>query len=49
MMAKVLLRDVMDSDLSTFFGQQLDSEANRIAAFTRPDPTNRQAFDRHWA
>jgi RimJ/RimL family protein N-acetyltransferase len=49
MKTKVLLRDVTDSDLSTFFEQQLDSEANRMAAFTRLDPADREAFEKHWS
>ena len=44
----VLLRDVTEGDLPTFFEQQLDSDANRMAAFTRKDPADRDAFDAHW-
>ena len=35
-------------DLPIFFGQQLDQEANYMAAFTAKDPSDRQAFDVHW-
>ncbi|MFL5662957.1 MAG: GNAT family N-acetyltransferase [Ktedonobacteraceae bacterium] len=40
----VLLRDVMMSDLPIFFDQQLDSDANQMAAFTTRDPADRDAF-----
>ena len=45
----VALREVRDSDLPTLFTQQLDPEANRMAAFTARDPADRAAFDAHWA
>ena len=45
----VRLRDVTDEDLPIFFVQQLDPEANRMAAFTAKDPADRQAFAAHWA
>lgn len=44
----VTLRPVRDDDLPLFFVQQSDPEANYMAAFTRPDPTDRAAFDAHW-
>src|SRR5256885_11092209 len=44
----VLLRDVIGSDLAIFFDQQLDSDANHMAAFTTRDPANRDAFAAHW-
>jgi hypothetical protein len=37
----VRLRDVMEDDLPLFFEQQLDPEANRMAAFA---PRDRDAF-----
>ena len=44
-----LLRKVHDSDLPVFFRQMSDPESNlRMAAFTRKDPTDRDAFDAHW-
>ena len=44
----LLLRNVIDDDLVTFFEQQCDSDANYMAAFTAKDPTNRTAFLAHW-
>jgi RimJ/RimL family protein N-acetyltransferase len=43
------LRDVVDADLEIFFVQQLDPEANRMAAFTAKDPADHAAFVEHWA
>ncbi len=45
---EVTLRDVTEDDLPIFFEQQLDEDANRMAAFTRSDPGNREAFMEHW-
>jgi len=45
----ILLRAVIDSDLPIFFEQQLDKDANFMAAFTAKDPTDRAAFSAHWA
>jgi RimJ/RimL family protein N-acetyltransferase len=45
----VLLRDVVEEDLAVFFTQQLDPEANYMAAFTAKDPADRAAFSAHWA
>lgn len=42
------LREVIDDDLSTFFEQQKDEAANRMAAFISRDPNNREEFDKHW-
>jgi RimJ/RimL family protein N-acetyltransferase len=44
----VRLREVDESDLPTLFEQQLDAEANRMAAFTGADPEDREAFDARW-
>jgi RimJ/RimL family protein N-acetyltransferase len=44
----VLLRPVEPDDLPVLFEQQLDPEANRMAAFTSPDPTDRAAFAAKW-
>ena len=44
----IVLRNVEISDLSIFFEQQLDPEANRMAAFVSDDPHDRAAFDAHW-
>ncbi len=45
----VVLRDVTDGDLPIFFDQQLDPEANRMAAFTAKNPADRDAFRAHWS
>jgi RimJ/RimL family protein N-acetyltransferase len=45
----ILLRDVIDDDLPTFFAQQLDPVANQMAAFTARNPADRDAFMAHWA
>jgi RimJ/RimL family protein N-acetyltransferase len=44
----VELRAVEDADLPALFAYQLDEEANRMAAFTPPDPSDRHAFDARW-
>ena len=44
-----MLRDVIDADLPIFFEQQLDANANQMAAFTAENPSDRAAFDAHWA
>jgi RimJ/RimL family protein N-acetyltransferase len=45
---KIQLRSIGDDDLPIFFEQQLDPEANWMAAFTAKNPSDRQAFDAHW-
>jgi RimJ/RimL family protein N-acetyltransferase len=45
----VTLREVIDSDLPVFFQHQQDQEAVQMAAFTSEDPSDRAAFDAHWA
>ena len=45
----VALRPVADADLPHFFEHQLDPEAVRMAAFTAANPSDRAAFDAHWA
>ena len=45
---KIVLRDVHLGDLPIFFEQQLDLEAIQMAAFTRKDPSDREAFMAHW-
>lgn len=42
------LREVLDVDLPIFFEQQLDPDANHMAAFTVKDPTDREAFNARW-
>ncbi len=49
MAGEVRLRDVWDVDLPVFFEQQLDPDANWMAAFTAKDPADRDAFMAHWA
>lgn len=49
MTGEVLLRDMVDADLPVFFEQQLDPDANYMAAFTARDPTDRTAYYAHWA
>lgn len=44
----VVLRDVTDGDVEVFYAQQLDPVANHMAAFTRKDPSDREAFMAHW-
>lgn len=45
---ELLLRDVVNDDLPIFFEQQLNKDANYMAAFTAKDPTNQEAFTAHW-
>jgi RimJ/RimL family protein N-acetyltransferase len=44
----ITLRNVKPSDISIFFHQQLDPEANRMAAFVRKERQDRTVFDAHW-
>ncbi|HEU4928375.1 MAG TPA: GNAT family protein [Candidatus Krumholzibacteria bacterium] len=44
----LFLRDVIEEDLTLFFDFQLDPDANRMAAFTAGDRTDREAFTAHW-
>jgi len=46
-MVVVALRPVQDGDLDAFFEQMRDPESVRMAAFTPPDPDDRNAFDAH--
>jgi RimJ/RimL family protein N-acetyltransferase len=48
-MTRIQLRPLLDADLPALFDQQLDPEANRMAAFTAKDPADRDAFVSHWA
>jgi RimJ/RimL family protein N-acetyltransferase len=47
--ARVTLRDVLESDLDTFFIQQQDPQANYMAAFTSEHPADVNAFTIKWA
>jgi RimJ/RimL family protein N-acetyltransferase len=44
----VTLREVQPSDLETFYEQQLDPEAIRMAAFVGKDRKDKVAFGAHW-
>jgi len=46
---RVRLRDAVQADLPTFFEQQLDADANHMAAFVAIDPADQDAFMAHWA
>lgn len=48
-MTEVILRELRDEDLDTLFQQQLDPEANHMAAFTKEDPSDREAYMAHMA
>jgi RimJ/RimL family protein N-acetyltransferase len=42
------LRPLADRDLDALFLWESDPRAVRLAAFTRPDPSDRSAFDAHY-
>ena len=44
----LILRNVVEDDLPSFFEFQLDPDANYMAAFIARDPTDRAAFTAHW-
>jgi RimJ/RimL family protein N-acetyltransferase len=44
----ISLRPVDDLDLDVFFEHLQDVEAVWMAAFTPPDPTDRESFDARW-
>ncbi|MFH0241384.1 GNAT family N-acetyltransferase [Streptomyces sp. HK10] len=44
----VELRGTVPGDLPSLFRLQLDPQANRMAAFTVADPSDRAAFDARW-
>ena len=46
---EVTLREVGDGDLSVFWAQSNEPEGIHMAAFTAKDPSDRAAFDAHWA
>lgn len=48
-MNPVALRDVIESDLPVFYLQQLDKDANYMAAFTAEDPADEEHFRAFWA
>jgi RimJ/RimL family protein N-acetyltransferase len=43
------LREVRDEDLAVLFDQWADPVAAHMAAFTRPDHMDRDAFERRWS
>jgi RimJ/RimL family protein N-acetyltransferase len=43
-----ILRNVINADLTIFFEQQTDPDANQMAAFTSRDPSDQQSFNAHW-
>jgi RimJ/RimL family protein N-acetyltransferase len=45
----VTLREVRARDLPIFFAQQLDPAVNWMVGFASRNPTDRAAFDAHWA
>ena len=49
MTSDVMLRDVSERDLESFFEHQQDPAANHMAAFTAKDPADRTAFTAKWA
>ncbi len=48
MTKELRLRDFVIDDLPTFFEQQLNQEANYMAAFTAKDPSDKESFTAHW-
>jgi RimJ/RimL family protein N-acetyltransferase len=48
-MMDITLREVRDGDLPVFYAQMNDPDGVRMAAFTAKDPSDRAAFDAHWA
>jgi RimJ/RimL family protein N-acetyltransferase len=44
----ITLRPLGDDDLDALFRWESDPTAARMAAFTRPDPADRAAFDEHY-
>ncbi|WP_082579767.1 GNAT family N-acetyltransferase [Arthrobacter sp. Soil736] len=48
-MVTVTLRPLEDGDLDRIFAWESDPASVRQAAFTRPDPGDRSAFDAHYA
>jgi RimJ/RimL family protein N-acetyltransferase len=48
-LAAITLRPLADDDLDALFGWERDPRAVEMAAFTRADPSDRIAFDAHYA
>jgi RimJ/RimL family protein N-acetyltransferase len=49
MTSDIVLRDVTPADLDGLFEFGRDPAAVQMAAFTHKDPSDRAAFDAHWA
>ena len=47
-MTRLTLRVLRDADLEQLFVWEQDTDAVAMAAFTRADPSDRAAFDRHY-
>ncbi len=47
-MSVISLRNVQDSDLPIIFTQHQSETALHMAAFTPPDPADRDTFNAHW-
>jgi RimJ/RimL family protein N-acetyltransferase len=45
---RVTIREVSSADLETFYAQQLDPEAIRMAAFVGKNRQDKAVFDAHW-
>jgi ribosomal-protein-alanine N-acetyltransferase len=45
---QINLRNATENDLEIFFINQLDEEANYLAAFTSKDPSDREAYVSKW-
>jgi len=48
MTGTLVLRDVLQGDLAVFFANQIDEDADFMAAFTAKDRFDKEAFDKHW-
>jgi RimJ/RimL family protein N-acetyltransferase len=48
MTSNILLRAATEEDGQIFFEQQLDPDANHMAAFTRKNPADQEAYRAHW-
>jgi len=46
--SRVILRQIIESDLPVFFEHQQHQPAVHMAAFVHEDPSDRNAFDDHW-
>lgn len=48
MSANIQLRNIEQNDLEILFKHQVDEAASYMAAFTKEDPSDWQAFKDHW-